>query len=151
TPPGDEPLELVEVGYALAFRLPNSLDLATIAHRSDVKAARRILATHCLLRAEHNGEPIDAALPDALIEAMAAQMAEHDPQAEIVLAVVCPNCQRQWTLLFDIASFFWTKIDLQARRLLYEVHQLAQAYGWREADILAMSPIRRQLYLEMVG
>jgi hypothetical protein len=31
-----------------------------------------------------------------------------------------------------------------------EVHLLASAYGWRESDILAMTPWRRQLYLELV-
>jgi hypothetical protein len=34
---------------------------------------------------------------------------------------------------------------------LREVHTLAWAYGWREADILAMSPARRQFYIELVG
>jgi len=150
--PAAGPLTHVKDGYTLAFRLPNSLDLATIVQRSDAVVARRILAANCLLRAEHHGELIDTdALPEALIETMAAQMAEHDPQAEIELALLCPSCEQRWTLLFDIATFLWAKIDVQARRLLHEVHRLAQAYGWREADILAMSAVRRQLYLDMVG
>jgi hypothetical protein len=33
--------------------------------------------------------------------------------------------------------------------MLYDVHALASAYGWREADVLAMSPMRRQVYLEL--
>jgi hypothetical protein len=37
------------------------------------------------------------------------------------------------------------------RRLLREVHTLALAYGWREADILNMSARRRRFYLEMAG
>jgi len=47
--------------------------------------------------------------------------------------------------------FLWTEITSQARRLLHEVHLLATTYGWHEADILAMSAIRRQYYLEMVA
>jgi hypothetical protein len=35
--------------------------------------------------------------------------------------------------------------------LLTEVHRLAQAYGWREAEILALSEARRHAYLELVG
>ncbi len=31
------------------------------------------------------------------------------------------------------------------------VHALARAYGWREADVLAMSEARRHFYLELVG
>jgi len=53
-------------------------------------------------------------------------------------------------MTFDIASFFWAEICVQAKRLLREVHTLARAYGWREMDILSMSPARRQFYLEMV-
>jgi hypothetical protein len=30
-----------------------------------------------------------------------------------------------------------------------EVHELASAYGWQEASILAMSSNRRNAYLEM--
>ena len=41
--------------------------------------------------------------------------------------------------------------DAWALRTLAEVHRLASAYGWREQDILALSPARRQLYLGMVG
>jgi hypothetical protein len=31
------------------------------------------------------------------------------------------------------------------------VHLLASAYGWSEGDILSMSPVRRQFYLEISG
>ena len=52
--------------------------------------------------------------------------------------------------MFDIVSFFWAEIDAWARRVLREVNVLARAYGWRESDILALSPVRRQIYLSMV-
>ena len=74
-----------------------------------------------------------------------------DPLAAIDIPLDCLNCGHQWQPLFDIVSFFWTEIAAQARRLLREVHTLARYYGWREADILAMSAIRRQFYLEMGG
>ena len=37
-----------------------------------------------------------------------------------------------------------------AKRLIGEVAELAQAYGWSEADILAMGSSRRKLYLEEI-
>ena len=40
---------------------------------------------------------------------------------------------------------------IAAKRLLGEVHQLARAYGWPEATILAMSSRRRHFYLELVS
>jgi hypothetical protein len=78
-------------------------------------------------------------------------MGEADPQAEVQLALACPACRHQWQVSFDIVSYFWSEINARSQRLLWEVHALASAYGWREADILAISPQRRQFYLEMVG
>jgi hypothetical protein len=63
----------------------------------------------------------------------------------------CPACQHEWLAMFDILSFFWTEIEAWAYRTLRQVHTLASAYGWREADVLAISAWRRQRYLEMVG
>jgi hypothetical protein len=69
----------------------------------------------------------------------------------VLLDFTCPGCNYQWQSLFDITAFFWQEIAAFVKRLLREVHTLAKAYGWREADILAMSHQRRQFYLEMVG
>ena len=38
----------------------------------------------------------------------------------------------------------------RAVQLLDEVHQLATAYGWTEAEILALSDTRRAAYLDRV-
>jgi hypothetical protein len=77
-------------------------------------------------------------------------MAECDPQAELLLDLNCPACQHTWQVLFDIVSFFWMELSVQAKRLMREVHLLARSYGWREADILSMSAMRRQFYLDLV-
>ena len=75
-------------------------------------------------------------------------MVEHDPQAEVLMPLTCPNCEHSWHSLFDIVSFFWTELTSQAKQLLQEVHVLARFYGWREADILAMTTVRRRFYLD---
>jgi len=151
-------METTEEVYRLAtgdgevqFRLPNSLDLAEIAGSRDVASARTTLARRCVLGASRDGGEIAGEqLPETLLAAMAAQMDTCDPLAAMNISLDCTACGHQWTLLFDIVSFFWTEITAQAKRLLREVHTLASHYGWREADILAMSAVRRQLYLEMV-
>jgi hypothetical protein len=78
-------------------------------------------------------------------------MSRADPQADVRLALTCPACRHQWRSIFDIVTFFWIELDVWARRTLRDVHALARAYGWREADILALSPQRRQCYLEMIS
>jgi hypothetical protein len=139
-------------GLELEFRLPNSVDLAAIVGCVDVEEARRILAHRCVARARRDGADVPVeALPEGTLNALAEQMAEHDRQAEIDLELNCPACGHVWPLAFDIAVYFWVEIRAQTQRLLREVHTLARAYGWREDDILSMSAVRRQFYLEQVG
>jgi predicted DNA-binding transcriptional regulator AlpA len=78
-------------------------------------------------------------------------MAAADPLADIRLGLICPACGHAWQVLFDIVTFFWSEIDAWARRTLREVHALARAYGWREAEILALTARRRQHYLEILA
>lgn len=138
-------------GYELHFRLPNSQDLAAIANNQDVGSARNRLVQCCIVQACYDGLPVAMEeLPDPVIESVTAQMIERDPLAEIQLALTCPVCGHHWQSMFDIVTFLWHEISMEAKRLLREVHILAQAYGWSEGDILSMSAARRQLYIEMV-
>ncbi len=137
--------------YRVRFRLPNSTDLATLVHLRSVEEARSVLLQHCLLEVLANGEPITAdRLSQEAMEAVLAEMEQLDAQAEVRLATCCPGCGHQGETLFDIAAFFWTELQMNARRLLREVHALATAYGWSESDILSMSAARRNAYLELV-
>jgi len=138
--------------YELHFRLPNSLDLAAIAGCRDVAAARSLLVRCCVLQALQDGAEVAVeSLPEIVTGALAARMAEYDPQAEMGLELTCLACDYSWRAILDIVVFLWAEICAQAKRLLGEVHTLARAYGWREADILSMTAARRQFYLEMVS
>jgi hypothetical protein len=147
----EEERELVTDGLVLRFRLPNSQDLAALLDSQDPAAARGLLAQRCVLRASRDGAPVAASeLPAEAMAGLARRMAECDPQAEVLLDLRCPTCEHCWQALFDIVAFFWAELAAQVKRLLREVHTLARAYSWREADILAMSARRRQFYLEMI-
>lgn len=138
-------------GYAVRFRLPNSLDLAALAGQEDVTSARQRLLECCLLEVRRDGvEQVAAELPDAVVAGIVACMAQADPQTDIRLSLDCPACGHRWQAPFDIAAFLWEELNAWADRTLREVHVLASAYGWREADILALSPARRHRYLEMI-
>lgn len=136
--------------FDLRFRLPNSLDLAAIVNADEVSSARSILVEQCVLEVHQDGRLTTTAdLPETAISSLAEAVIEHDPQAETRFNLTCPDCGCNWSAFFDILSFFWVEISAQARQLLYEVHCLARAYGWSEADILSMSAARRQVYLEL--
>ncbi len=145
-------LSFVAGGITMRLRLLNSLDLSAAAACADVTAARRLLAERCVVEAARGGESIPAqALPESVIDRISSQLAEADPQAEVLIDLTCTGCGHQWQIVFEVERFFWMKINGLARRLLREVHTLASAYGWSEGDILALSPLRRQFYLEMVA
>ena len=138
--------------YEVHYRLPNSLDLGAVSDQLDLAAMRQQLLNRCLISIHYKNESLEISeLPLGVVSSVLEDMAQADPQADVQLALSCPACNHQWQATFDVVSFFWTEIHAWARRLLQEVHTLASAYSWREADILAMSPQRRQLYLEMIG
>lgn len=146
-----EPLQLREGGYEVSFRLPNSLDVLSSVEPGDPGAASGLLLERCLVAAVHQGRPAAATtLPPAVVELIEARMAEADPQADVSLALVCPACHHRFQAPFDVAAFLWSEVDAWARRVLHDVHLLASAYGWREAEVLALSPWRRRFYLEAV-
>lgn len=138
--------------FQLRFRLPNSKDLAAVVGYQDVNTVRRLIGLRCVLEVSRDGVAVTGGeLPPDVINQLAKQMAECDPQAEVLLNLDCPACNHNWQVIFDIVAFFWSELSAQAKRLLREVHTLARFYGWREADILAMSAIRRQFYLDLVS
>ena len=139
-------------GYCLRFRLPTSRDLMALSKGLDLNILRDQLVDGCIVEARQDGKPISARkLPASVITNLADHMGACDPQAETQLSIRCTACGHQWQALLDISEFFWTEIADQAKRLLREIYTLARAFCWCEADILAMSSQRRQMYLEMLG
>jgi hypothetical protein len=141
--PGE--LSLEAHGYTVAFRLPSSTDLSVVDDR-------RALLARCLSGAEYRGRKRSLKrLPAKVLDAVVRRMAEADPQADVHTTLTCPACDHDWRATFDIVTFFLAELEVWVYRVLRDVHRLASAYGWREADILALSPRRRQFYLELVG
>jgi hypothetical protein len=138
--------------YEVTFRLPNSIDLQTLAEGKEGSTARGQLLEACILSTLHHEKEIVAStLPSQIMDALIDHMSQISSLADLTVSVHCPNCGHAWEILFDIVSFFWGEISAWAARLMHEVHILAMAYGWREADILSMSAFRRQQYLELIG
>jgi hypothetical protein len=137
--------------YRLTFRLPTSADLLAAAACFDEETAVETIVERCVLTAERAGEQIGVEeLPDEALEALGEAMAHHDPQSDVRLDLRCPSCGLEWQVWFDIGAFLWEKLAARARQLIAEVHTLALAYKWAEADILELSERRRQTYLDMV-
>jgi hypothetical protein len=141
--PGAPPDDPVMVG-AYAFRLPTSRDLAHIVALDAAEPAIGLL-DRC-----RAGGPEHPEWAGDLLEAVEDRLASADPLAETRLALGCPSCQHEWEDAFDIGRFLWAEIESRARRVLWEVHTLASAYGWSECETLALGDARRAMYLEIV-
>jgi hypothetical protein len=146
---GDLESSLMLRDYEVRYRPPNTEDIAGCAGLEFAASRKKLLAC-CVTDARCQGKSVSAEeLPEDVAGKVVEQIAAVDPQADTRLDLTCPECHERWKEVFDIVSFFWTEIDAWARRILREVNVLARAYGWRESDILALSPVRRQIYLSM--
>ena len=145
------PLTVQADGYTLVCRIPCNEDLRVLARRGGEVTFRDLLE-RCVLEVTPPGGPSVAPreLPEATAEAVVEALAESDPGAQTALRVCCP-CGSEWVGELDIRDVMWSDLTEWVSRTLAEVHRLARAYGWSEAEILAMSGWRRHWYLEAVG
>ena len=140
--------------YDVSFRLPTAGDLDSVAHTAldDPSRAAELLLSRCLRGVSRDGEVIDArGMSPVIRDAIAAEMTERDPQAQIELELTCPNCGIEFSVVFDTATFFLQELDDRAAKLMYEVHTLAIHYHWSERDILQLPRQRRARYLQFVA
>jgi hypothetical protein len=131
-------------GYQVSLRPPDSRDLAAVAALAPVDACAALLR-RCVSVLDGTVDDLPEPVQDAVEKALLAA----DPQSEVLVDLTCQPCGHQWRVELDITAFVWARLDVWARRCAVEVHTLASAYGWREADILAMSSWRRSLYLQL--
>jgi hypothetical protein len=128
-------------GRTLTLRAPTGGDQMRAAAVADDESAPRLLATLCLTPgdappalSEADRETIEAALDDVL------------PQIPWAVTAPCPDCRAQNVIAIDVCAW----LAHMAAGPLYDVHEIASAYGWSERDILALPRERRQAYLELI-
>jgi hypothetical protein len=146
----DDAVTVRASGYDVALRLPTAADLVDLPDGAE--PAAHVLLTRLVVDARRHGKRVDAAaLPDTVARAADVALADADPAASLELAVSCPGCGADASLVLDPLTLLWDEVDAWGWRMLGEVHALAGAYGWTEADVLALTPTRRQAYLHLSG
>jgi hypothetical protein len=142
--------ELEVDGVTIRFRLVDSHDLAATLSCDGAAKTRRALLDRVVVAAHREREPVGELQP-AVEARLEERLAELDPQADVVLDLTCPACSARWQAPFDVLPFLWNDLDRWARGLFRAVDVLGRVYGWREADVLALSPQRRRIYLELAA
>ena len=131
-------------------------DLARAEAAGDAAFANSVLAA-CVLSWKDNSDALSSdrapaadTWPEDLRAAALAHIEALDPAASVSFDLHCPACDAAWVAPLDPGAVLWRKVQAAAERLLQEIDLLARAYGWREPDILALSPLRRAAYLQLV-
>jgi hypothetical protein len=128
----------------IRFRLPTGNDQEAIAGMETEWAVLTLL-DRCVL--DDGGTKLN----DDEAVMLSDAMAEHAPDVDLQLDLVCPECAHAFTADFDTTAFFLDEMSVRGNQLLREVHTLALFYHWSEAEILGMVRDRRRAYLDLVN
>lgn len=161
SPPTREPALLTLGSHHLRLRAPDADDLAQAEAAGDGQFEATLLATCVLPQQDEADEPADrsthataaaavTAWSEEVRAAALARIEALDPAASVGFDLQCPACNTAWLAPLDPGAVLWRKLQTGAERMLQEIDLLARAYGWREPDILALSPLRRAAYLQLV-
>jgi len=134
------------------MRAVTAADLFSVNTIPDLPSARKRLLASCIRETNDEGtdKEIYAELERPDFMRLALRTFEQlQSSSEISIDLQCAECSRAHAIDLDLGRFVWTEVRHAASRLMREVHELASAYGWQEASILAMSSNRRNAYLEM--
>ena len=115
------------------------------------KAAELAALRRCVLEArDTDGQPA-AELPETALRSLAPLLAEMDPQAELNRDAACPARRQVFAQVLDAMQFLQSEMVQDLDHLYAEVHRIASHYHWSEAEILAMTAVRRRRYLAMIA
>jgi hypothetical protein len=125
-------------GGDISFRVPTIDDVMT-ADREDRDGDW--LASRCVRPA---GVPASVqARVDRALAAIAPRLDDH-------LAGECSHCGSRLELLFDPIHYVLTELRQASSDLYADIHEVALAYHWPEASIMALDRRRRHAYVELL-
>lgn len=138
------------------FRLPNGEDQETISPllAENESKALALLLERCILRIGSFKNPgrkgIQKLSPLARLE-IEKKMEEISPKVELNLETSCPECERDFTVPFDLQDFIFGEFRTDLDLLYREIHYLAYHYHWGEREIMEMPREKRQRYIEVLA
>jgi hypothetical protein len=136
---GVRPPEMIELaGGAVSLRPLYSRDLAQAVALPAADVALFLCSRAC--------PEIDELPPESLPEVRALVEAR-EAAGEICLSLACPGCGSTWPEVLDVPAHIWHEVEATAWHVMTEIAEIAGAFGWSEADILALSERRRRGYL----
>ena len=136
--PAPEAETIERDGVAIAIRPLDSRDLAAAVALPEGEAHASLRSRVC---------PGAESLPAELVTDIDARLEAREAAGELGVSLACADCGASWAESLDVAGHLWAEMATAARRVMAEVAEMAAAFGWSEAEILAMSEARRRTYL----
>jgi hypothetical protein len=122
--------------------------LEAIAESSSINYSIEQLARLCIV----SSKPVlPEKLSDELLATVSSKLREIDPQADIVLNLVCPVCNRPFQVPFEIEEYFFNEMAGRLGQLEREIHWIALNYHWSEKEILSLPIAKRKRYIELIN
>lgn len=143
-----DPDALVRLSYQggeIAYRVPRMADIMAVGAAADMRLA---MLDRCAATGDQGPA---AALDAAMLDAIEAGFDRADPLANIVVESLCSGCGAAIAASVNLAAFVVIDLDRLYATLLRDVDMLASAYGWGEAEILALPADRRARYVAMIA
>jgi hypothetical protein len=142
-----------EGSVVLRVRTPTVGDMEALAEPSTEDALSRLLRRCVLGVRDRGGHPqeLPSSWPPLWVERISSAIEEHDPQAEIRIAVSCAHCGQPFESVLDVADYVTREVHRRTEQLLREVHTLALFYHWSEREILDLPATRRSFYLGLLA
>ncbi len=133
---------------AKTFRVPTGVDQEAIAsikssthRRIDMQGAEDLLIGLCLC----SNEDLEFTAED--MEKIEAALDEVSPGIITNINAGCPECGTEHQIRLD--PYYLLQKGL-GKDLFNEIHTIALNYNWSEAEILALSRSRREIYLGLI-
>jgi hypothetical protein len=152
--PGPEFLEITTPAGLARVREPTGADDQAVSRLGGSRSERAAeLWSRLLLDLDGRGPLTPQAwleLAAPVRQSIALGLSEHSSAPDLGVATACPSCAASMQLTIDPLGLLVRELRQGVERLVAEVHCLAWAYGWSEADILALPRARRWGYLDLV-
>ena len=87
---------------------------------------------------------------EAWLDAVDQALSEADPLGDLELQTICPECGAPLAQAHALEPALMAELAGEMGRVVDEIHVLAMAYHWSEAEILALPAARRAQYLDRI-
>ena len=138
-------------GEKIACRLPTGDDQRAWHFHAQLESGADESWLVKRLIAETANEFNSELMNDAWIDSLGNALSVADPLTALNIDIVCPFCNQALRVDVDLEQLLIEGLRLQQRRLIEQIHRLANNYHWSENDIASLPSWRRERYLSRIA